>query len=73
MARWLRPVFSSTAVEVGYDSESESLLVVWKNGKVSAYKGVPESTAEQCAKAPSVGSFLHTDIKPYYPHRYVSL
>lgn len=70
---WIKDVYSTTAVQVGYDDDSKSLLVVWKNGKTSAYQDVPESMAFQLAQAPSVGSMLHTDVKPYYKHRYVRL
>lgn len=68
---WERNVFSSNVQAVGYDDESEELLVTWKNGKVSAYQGVPEETADALAKAPSVGTMLNMDIKGRYPHRYV--
>lgn len=68
---WERNVFSSNVQAVGYDDESEELLVTWKNGKVSAYQGVPEETADTLAKAPSVGTMLNMDIKGRYPHRYV--
>ena len=69
---WEKTVFSSNVSAVGYDSETGDLLVTWsKSGKVSAYSGVPESTALELSRAPSVGQMINSDIKPYYQHRYV--
>lgn len=67
---WSRSVFSSNVSEIGYDSDSGEMLVTWKNGKTSAYAGVSEETADAAARAPSVGQFLNSDIKPFYSHRY---
>lgn len=69
---WSRSVYSSMVSEVGYDSDSQELLITWaKSGKVSAYGGVPEDVAEACARAPSVGQYVNMEIKPFYQHRYV--
>ena len=69
---WSRSVYSSNVSEVGYDSDTEELLITWlKSGRVSAYAGVPEDVAEACSRAPSVGSFVNSEIKPFYQHRYV--
>jgi KTSC domain len=68
---WNQPVFSSNVAEIGYDSSTNELLVTWKNGRVSAYEGVPEELAAQLANAPSVGGMLNSDIKNSYSHRYV--
>jgi len=67
---WNRHVYSSNVSEVGYDPETKELLITWTKGKRSIYSGVPEELAEQLANAPSVGSMLNTEIKPYYVHRY---
>lgn len=67
---WSKSVYSSNVETVGYDSETNELLVTWKNGKVSAYEGVDEATAHQVANAPSVGQMLHSEIKNSYRHRY---
>ena len=67
---WSTPVFSSQVSEIGYDAASGELLVTWKNGRQSAYSGVPEDVALALSKAPSVGQMLNTEIKPIYPHRY---
>lgn len=68
---WTQEVFSSNVVSIGYDEDSKDMIVTWKNGKRSAYNGVPEEKALDVSKAASVGSTLNSDIKPYYPHRYI--
>lgn len=71
MPDWQKPVFSSNVNEIGYREEAKEMTVAWaKGGKVSVYSGVPEELALQVANAPSVGSILNSDIKPYYGHRY---
>ena len=68
---WKQNVLSSHVASVGYDEATNDLLVEWKNGKTSAYAGVPEDLAQQVANAPSVGQMIHGLIKNNYPHRYV--
>jgi hypothetical protein len=65
-----RSVFSSAVNSIDYDSESNEMIVTWKSGRQSIYQGVSEGLAEQVSKAPSVGTMLNTDIKPYFSHRY---
>jgi hypothetical protein len=57
--------------EIGYDDESEELIVTWNNGRKSAYAGVPEELALELSKAPSVGNMINDEIKPNYAHRYI--
>ena len=68
---WNQSVFSSNVAEIGYDSDTNDLVVTWKSGRVSAYAGVPEELATQLANAPSVGGMINSDIKNSYSHRYV--
>jgi len=70
MAEWTKDVYSSNVQSVGYNDETKELLVTWTRGKRSIYSGVPEELALQLVNAPSVGSMLNTEIKPYYAHRY---
>lgn len=67
---WSRQVYSSNVAEVGYDDHTKELLITWMKGKRSIYSGVPEELAEQLVNAPSVGSMLNTEVKPFYAHRY---
>jgi hypothetical protein len=68
---WEKSVFSSNVQSIGYDDQTQDLIVTWKNGKRSAYAGVPEELADELSRAPSVGTMLNSDIKPNYEHRYV--
>ena len=67
---WSRDVFSSNVSTVGYDPETKDLTITWTKGKRSIYSNVPEELAEQLANAPSVGSMLNSEVKPYFQHRY---
>ena len=70
MAGWSKSVYSSNVSNIGYDPDTKELVVTWSKGKRSIYSGVPEELAEQLVNAPSVGSMLNAEIKPYYAHRY---
>ena len=62
---WSKPVFSSMVSEVGWDDETEEILVTFaKNGKTAAYKGFDEGKADQLSRAPSVGGMFLDEIKP---------
>lgn len=67
---WSQPVYSSNVQEVGYDEEKRELIITWTRGKRSIYSNVPEELAVQLAHAPSVGTMLGQEIKPYFTHRY---
>jgi hypothetical protein len=57
--------------EVGYDPDTQEMSITWeKSGKTSIYSGVPEDVAESCSRAPSVGQFINSEVKPFYSHRY---
>ena len=70
---WMRPVFSTMVSEVGWDSDTNEILVVWaKGGKTSAYAGFDEAKAIELSNAPSVGQMIIGEIKNSgKPHRYV--
>ena len=67
---WTQSVLSSNVSEIGYEPETKELYVTWTRGKRSIYSGVPEELARDVANAPSVGSILNAEVKPYYGHRY---
>lgn len=65
-------VYSSNVNRVGYDDESQTLLVEWaKDGSVSSYSEVPADVAADAAKSWSVGKFVNQYIKGRFPHRYI--
>lgn len=70
---WMKPVFSSMISEVGWDDDTQEMLVKFsKNGKTAAYKGADEGLALELSKASSVGSMFLEQVKPFYSEwRYV--
>jgi len=69
---WTQSVFSSMISSVGYDTDSNELLVTFsRNGKTAAYQGVPEDKANELANAPSVGQMFLSEIRDAFPFRYV--
>jgi hypothetical protein len=65
-------VESSNVAEVGYDADSETLVVLFHNGGMYAYDGVPATTFDQMVGAESVGKFFNTNVKGKYDFRKVS-
>ena len=63
---WMKSVLSEMVSEVGWDDETNEVLVRFKkNGKTAAYKGFDEGTADQLSRAASVGTMFLTEIKPF--------
>lgn len=52
--------------EVGWDDETQELLVTFKKkGRTAAYKGFDEGKALELSHAASVGSMFLSEIKPF--------
>ncbi len=64
-------VSSSNIEAVGHDVESETLRVWFLNGSIYDYSGVNSMEFEALHNAPSVGSYLHRNIKGQYPYEKV--
>ncbi len=64
-------VDSSSVRSVGYDGESHTLEVEFRNGGVYDYLDVPEAEARRLRRADSLGRYLNTRIKPRYRVRKV--
>lgn len=61
---WSRQVFSDVISEVGWDDDTQELVITFKrNGAVWGYAGADEAFAEQLSRAPSVGGMFHTEVK----------
>jgi KTSC domain len=56
-------VSSSNIEAIGYDTESETLQIQFKNGSTYQYFDVPETVFEQLRDASSVGAYLSSNIK----------
>ncbi len=65
------PVDSTNVLEVGYDSGTQTLEVLFKNGNIYQYFDVPQTIYDNLISASSVGQFLSKEIKGNY--RYARL
>ena len=65
------PVSSRNVVSVGYDQNTMTLEVEFKDGALYQYFDVPVTVYEEFVRASSVGGFLHAHIRDNY--RYVRL
>jgi len=61
-------VSSSNVEAIGYDEANQILCVRFLNSTVYIYKGVPIGEFDGLKNAPSVGSYLHRNIKNLYPY-----
>lgn len=58
------PVKSSNIAGVAHDPRSNELHVEFKNGGVYVYRGIDAVQHAALMAAPSIGSHLHSVIKP---------
>lgn len=65
------PVTSSNVAEVGYDSPSMTLEVLFLNGTLYQYFDIPEILHQELIQSDSIGRFLNSNIKNNY--RYTKL
>ena len=65
------PVSSSHLSSVGYDQNTLTLEIQFKDGSVYQYFDVPEMVHQQLMQADSKGTFLQASIKNNY--RYTKL
>ena len=68
---WEQSVYSSNVASVGWNDDTQEIIVTWQNGRRSAYSGGSEELAQQAANAASVGQFVNAEIKNQLSHRYV--
>ncbi|MCR9223982.1 MAG: KTSC domain-containing protein [Hyphomonas sp.] len=61
------PVQSSNLLEIGYDADTETLEVMFKNGGVYQYYNLPQHMYDQLMQAQSHGVFFNNEIKGHYP------
>ncbi len=61
------PVQSSNVLSVGYDEETQTLEIEYKDGSVYQYYNVPASVYSELLATSSVGRFIHQYIKNAYP------
>ncbi len=56
-------VTSSNIAEVGYDKESQTMEILFSNGRIYQYFDVPDQTYHDLLTASSHGQFLAREIK----------
>lgn len=62
------PVISSNISEIGYDQASSILEVLFTNGTLYQYNGVPAQVHDELMVASSHGSFLNSYVKGRFPY-----
>lgn len=60
------PVTSSNVEAIGYDGDSQTLQVEFKNGSTYQYFDVPERIFDELRDAGSIGAYLSSNIKGVY-------
>jgi KTSC domain len=60
------PVASTSVVSVGYDPVALVLEIEFHNGHVYRYLNVPAAAHRLLLRAPSIGEFVNTVIKPRF-------
>ena len=63
------PVQSSNLLSVGYDSDTQTLEIEFRDGGIYQYYGVPEMVYRQLLTATSHGKFFHAHIRDVYHYR----
>lgn len=60
------PVTSSNVETIGYDEDSQTLQIEFKNGSSYQYFDVPERVFNELRGAGSIGAYLSSNIKGVY-------
>jgi hypothetical protein len=59
-------VDSSSVLSVGYDTAAAELEIEFHNGRVYRYLKVPAAAYRLLLRAPSIGEYVNTVIKPRF-------
>jgi len=70
MMEW-QAVSSSNVAEIGYDKETNTLGLRFKNNSEYHYPNVPESVFTELQQADSIGKYVNSNIKYTYSFRKV--
>lgn len=63
-----QPVSSSNLYSVGYDSETSTLEIEFRDGSVYQYFNVPARVYEALMSAGSHGQYFHRNIRDVYQY-----
>ena len=69
MLEWTPTPQSSNIARVGYDTETQELVVEFKSGGTYAYDGVSANTAADLASDPSPGGYFSRHVRNRYQSR----
>lgn len=64
----MRHVFSSQIESIGYEGDTETMYVEFKNRSVYRYKNIPFIIYQGLVTSRSPGSYLAKEIKSKYPY-----
>jgi hypothetical protein len=59
---------SSNVISAGYDQDTQTLEIEFRQSGIYQYYNIPADLARQFLEAPSKGQFLNTYIKNAYPY-----
>jgi KTSC domain len=66
MVEWIDTSESSTIARIGYDSDSQTMTVEFKNSATYNYFDVPAHVFQAISNAPSKGQYLAQQVKGTY-------
>jgi hypothetical protein len=69
VSAYLDNVKSSLINTISYNSNNQELFVVFRQGGLYAYSGVPEDLVNKFLSATSYGKFFWTNIRDRFPTR----
>lgn len=64
-----RPVDSSSIAEIGYAPQQRQLEVLFRNGGLYRYFGVPEAVHRALLQAESIGRYMNRHVRTRYRFR----
>lgn len=64
----MHPVSSSQISYIGYDEDTNTLYVTFKNGSTFKYEDVPKSKYDKLLNSSSIGSYFIKNIKNNYSY-----
>lgn len=62
---------STNISQVDYDGESQTMTIIFKDGRAWEYAGVPLEVYMAFQRAPSAGSFFYRQIRGRFPEQEV--
>lgn len=62
------PVRSALIRSAGHDAETSTLALTHHDGSVYHYADVPAHKFQRLLTAPSIGAYIHQNIRGFHPH-----